>query len=93
MFSDGKIYMPDKTKVIINICNTEVIQITIMKSKKTVKKSVSTRYEEVSWIENEISDRNTEGVLYKCIEKWGKFLKYFFDAATVWAIELLKRWE
>jgi len=91
MFSDKKIYMLDKTKVIISMCVKKVIQITIIKSKKTVKKSVSARYEEVSWIENEVSDQNTEGVLYKCIEKGGKFLKYFVDAA-VWAIELLKRW-
>jgi len=53
--------------------------------------------EKTLWIEsqqcttvNEISDRNTEGVLYKCIKKGGKFLKYFVDAA-VWVIESLKR--
>ena len=77
MFLDGKIYMPCKTKVIINICNMDGIQITIMEYKKIVKKSVSTHYEEMSWIEsqqcttvNEVSDQNTsESVLCKCVEK------------------------
>ena len=76
--------------MIINICKIEVMQIAIMESKRIVKKSVYTYYEEVSWIENGVSVPNTpKKFLYKCIEKLMDLGNYLVFVVTV-IIEFFK---
>jgi len=89
--------MVDRTMVMINMCNMDLIQIRIMTPKKIVKKSYSMHIEELSWIENEVSDHNTsENFSCKCIGKFRDLSncrtlhKCFVFVVAV--IEFLKRW-